>query len=140
MRALWIRNTWVTRIFLTKKFAKWSGDVGLADEKLESTIVEVENGLIDADLGGSVFKKRIGINGQGKSGSLRTIIGFKEGERAFFLYGFPKGERDNITKKEKAALKEMAKVYFELNILQLKIALESGAIREITRRSEEKPS
>lgn len=127
----------MTRIFLTKKFGKWSDDVGLADEKIESTIAEIENGLIDADLGGSIFKKRIGINGQGKSGSLRTIIGFKEGERAFFLYGFPKGERDNITKQEKAALKEMAKVYFEMNDQQLKTALEAGAIREITRNSEE---
>ena len=125
----------MTRIFLTKKFGKWSDDVGLVDEKIESTIIEIEEGLIDADLGGSIFKKRIGINGQGKSGSLRTIIGFKEGERAFFLYGFPKGEKGNITKQEKAALKEMAKIYFEMNDQKLKGALESGALIEIKKNT-----
>ncbi|MFT6449882.1 MAG: hypothetical protein ACJAW8_002253 [Oleispira sp.] len=127
----------MTRIFLTKKFGKWSNDVGLVDEKIVRAITEIEQGLIDADLGGSTFKKRIGINGQGKSGSLRTIIGFKKGERAFFLYGFPKGEKDNITRQEKAALKEMAKIYFELNAQKLKAALESGALIEIKKNIKE---
>ncbi|WP_271270313.1 type II toxin-antitoxin system RelE/ParE family toxin [Aliamphritea hakodatensis] len=103
----------MTRIFLTKKFTKWSDAIGLADDRIKDTIAEIENGLIDADLGGSIFKKRTGINERGNSGSLRTIIGFKKGNKAFFLYGFLKSETDNITQQEKAAFKEMAKVYFQ---------------------------
>lgn len=39
---------------------------GLADE--------MERGLIDADLGGHVVKKRVAIGGRGKSGGVRTLL------------------------------------------------------------------
>jgi hypothetical protein len=32
------------------------------------------NGLIDADLGGGIVKKRIALPGQGKRGSTRTLL------------------------------------------------------------------
>lgn len=126
----------MTRIFLTKNFAKWATNVGLVDEKIEQAVTEVESGLVDANLGGHLFKKRIGINNQGKSGSLRTLIGFKAGDNAFFLYGFPKNERGNITKQEKEAFKEMARVFFELSEESLRKAVKSGALREIDRAVE----
>lgn len=126
----------MTRIFLTKNFSKWAESVGLLDEKIDQTVTEIENGLVDANLGGNLFKKRIGINNQGKSGSLRTLIGLKAGDKAFFLYGFPKNERGNITKQEKEAFKEMARVFFELSEGKLKKAVESGALREIDRAEE----
>ena len=126
----------VTRIFLTKNFARWSANVGLTDAKIEQAITEIESGLVDADLGGHLFKKRIGINNQGKSGSLRTLIGFKAGDNAFFLYGFPKNERGNITKQEREAFKEMTRVFFQLSEESLRKAVESGALREIDRAVE----
>lgn len=126
----------MTRIFLTKNFARWSANVGLTDAKIEQAVTEVESGLVDANLGGHLFKKRIGINNQGKSGSLRTLIGFKAGDNAFVLYGFPKNERGNITKQEKEAFKEMARVFFELSEESLRKAVKSGALREIDRAVE----
>lgn len=126
----------MTRIFLTKNFAKWSTNVGLSDEKIEQAAREIESGLVDANLGGHLFKKRIGINNQGKSGSLRTLIGSKAGDRAFFLYGFPKNERGNITKQEKEAFKEMARVFLELSEDALRKAVDAGALLEIDRAVE----
>lgn len=126
----------MTRIFLTKNFAKWSANVGLSDAKIEQAVREIESGLVDAHLGGHLFKKRIGINNQGKSGSLRTLIGFKAGDNAFFLYGFPKNERGNITKQEREAFKEVARVFFALSEENLTKAVESGALREIDRAVE----
>ena len=45
-------------------------------------------GLVDADLGGSLFKKRIPVPGRGKRGSARVIVATKRTDRWFFLYGF----------------------------------------------------
>jgi hypothetical protein len=69
----------------------------------------MEQGLIDADLGGHVYKKRVGIKGRGKSGGVRTLIAFQLEERAFFMYGFAKNKRDNIEDNELEALKLLAK-------------------------------
>ena len=122
----------MTRIYLVKNFGRWADSESLTDELLKDTVAEMDEGLIDANLGGSIFKKRIGINGQGKSSSLRTIVGFKSGDRAFFVYGFPKNQRDNIGTKEKAAFKEMAKELFALTDEQLDLAIQGKALRQLS--------
>lgn len=75
----------------------------------------MEEGLHDGNLGGNVFKKRIGLKGRGKSGGFRTIIGYKQGDKAIFLFGYAKNVRANISMKEKEALKKLAKGYFSLS-------------------------
>jgi len=67
------------------------------------------NGLIDADLGGGVFKKRIALPGRGKSGGTRTLLATNRNDRWIFMYGFEKDERTNISDKERDALRMMAK-------------------------------
>ncbi len=61
-------------------------------------------GLIDADLGGRVFKKRIPVPGRGKRGGARTIVGSNLRDRWFFLFGFQKKDRETIDPRELAAL------------------------------------
>ena len=39
---------------------------------------------------------------------MRTILAFKVKDKAFFLYGFAKNQRDNIDDKELKALKLLA--------------------------------
>lgn len=68
----------------------------LSDEALCKAVSEMEQGLIDADLGGHVVKKRVAVPGRGKSGGARTLVGTNFGNRWFFLFGFEKNERDNI--------------------------------------------
>ena len=48
----------------------------------------MEQGLIDADLGGGVVKKRIALPGKGKSGGSRTIVANRKNSHWFFVYGF----------------------------------------------------
>jgi hypothetical protein len=48
------------------------------------------SGLIDADLGGHIVKKRVALPGRGKSGGARTLLAYRLGDRAFFVYGFAK--------------------------------------------------
>lgn len=80
----------MSRIFKTRSFNRWLRKSGLSDEVLHQAVEEMERGLIDADLGGHVIKKRIALPGRGKRGSTRTLIGTNFKDRWFFLYGFKK--------------------------------------------------
>ena len=95
-------------IFKTRWFNKWAIREGISDRILKKSITEMNQGLIDANLGGNVYKKRIGLHGRGKRSSIRTILAFKEGERAFFIYGFARNELGNINEHELKALKTYA--------------------------------
>lgn len=92
------------RIFKTRWFQKWAKKEKISENALRQAIEEMEQGLIDADLGGHVYKKRIAIQGQGKSGGVRTLIAYRLNNKAFFMYGFAKNKRANISDKERKAL------------------------------------
>ena len=47
------------RIFKTRYFSRWMRKTNLVDEALCAAVSEMDMGLIDADLGGGVFKKRV---------------------------------------------------------------------------------
>ena len=68
----------------------------------------MRRGLVDADLGGCVFKKRVALPGRGKSGRVRSLLVFKQGHHVFFVYGFAKSSRANISDVELKALRRLA--------------------------------
>jgi hypothetical protein len=109
---------------------------GLTDDVLCQAVSEMVGGLVDADLGGHVVKKRVALPGQGKRGGVRTIVATKMADRWFFLYGFSKNERANIDKDELKALQELAKQYLALNDQQLEHAVSSGTFSEICNGNE----
>jgi len=119
------------RVFLTRTFTRWMRKIGLSDDAICQAVSEMAQGLIDANLGGNVVKKRIGLPGQGKRGGARTIVATKMADRWFFLYGFGKNERANIDKDELKVLQEVAKELLELNDRQLAVALSAGEIMEV---------
>ena len=55
------------RVFKTNHFAKFASKAGLTDTALCDAGKEMEQGVVDADLGGGVVKKRVALPGQGKS-------------------------------------------------------------------------
>ena len=73
-----------------------------------------------------------------KSGSYRTLIAFRSGERAVFLYGFGKNERDNIDEKEKKALKLLAGQFLGYENAALKTAMQKGVLIKVTCDDKEK--
>src|SRR4030066_911798 len=81
---------------------------GLTDRALCSAVAEMMQGLIDADLGGGVVKKRVGLAGRGKRGGARTLVATNKGNRWFFIYGFETNDRSNITDDELEALNDIA--------------------------------
>jgi len=57
-----------------KDFARWQAGERLPDDTLCKAVKEMENGLVDADLGGFLYKKRVARPGGGKSGGYRTVL------------------------------------------------------------------
>lgn len=98
----------------------------------------MERGLIDADLGGHVVKKRVALPGRGKRGSTRTLVGTNFRDRWFFLYGFEKKERGNIDDRELGALQGIARVLLALDNRQIHVAIDDGTLLEISHGNETK--
>lgn len=120
------------RIFKNKAFDRFARKAGIDDAVLRAAVSEVERGLIDADLGGGVIKKRIARAGQGKSGGFRAVILYRRATRAFFVYGFAKSARSNVAPDELAALKELASVLLAYGDREISMAVKSGVLIEVT--------
>lgn len=80
----------MTRVFKTRHFQRWMRKTALSDAALCKAVEEMVAGLIDADLGGGVLKKRVGLAGRGKRGGARTLVASNRGSRWFFVFGFEK--------------------------------------------------
>ena len=117
--------------FKTRAFVKWADGEVLNDEALDAAVAEMEQGLIDARLGGQVVKKRVALPGRGKRGSTRTLVAFRQEDKAFFVYGFAKNERANVTAKELRALKMLAKELLSYSKASLAKATKAGELVEI---------
>jgi hypothetical protein len=93
------------RVFKVRTFVRFQRREQIADVSLVKAVRDAGKGLIDADLGGGLIKQRIARRGGGKSGGYRTVLAYRRGERAVFLYGFPKSVRANIDDVELEVLR-----------------------------------
>ena len=69
--------------------------------------------------------------GRGKSGGFRTLLAYKSGDTAFFIYGFAKNERLNVSADELKALKYLAKELVNYSDKALTKAILHGALIEV---------
>src|SRR3990172_4676466 len=111
------------RVFKTRYFSRWMRKTELTDRALCSAVAEMVQGLIDADLGGGVVKKRVGLAGRGKRGGARTLVATNKGNRWFFVYGFEKNDRANISDDELEALQDIVRELFARTAGQLDEAI-----------------
>ncbi len=88
------------RVLSIRPFTRFQRKERISDKSLLDAVARAESGRFDADLGGGLIKQRIARPGQGKSGGYRTVIAYRRGNRAIFLYGFAKNERNNIDEDE----------------------------------------
>ncbi|MEX1058260.1 MAG: type II toxin-antitoxin system RelE/ParE family toxin [Natronospirillum sp.] len=119
------------RVFKNRAFSKWATKIGLDDDALQAAVDEMERGLIDADLGGNLVKKRVAIGGRGKGSGVRTLLAYKVGNKAFFVYGFAKNARANISTDELKALKVLAKELLGYSDKALTEAIKHGVLIEV---------
>jgi len=121
----------MTRVLKRKSFARWQAGEKLPDPALCRAVKEMESGLVDADLGGFLYKKRVARSGSGKSGGYRTLVSARIGIRYMFLQGFSKSNKANITQDEKKALQFAGKVFLDLPAEAMSKALQSGVLLEV---------
>ena len=119
------------RVFKTRHFSRWLRKSGVTDAALCAAVDEMQAGLIDVELGGDVVKKRVALPGRGKRGGARTLVATRKGSRWFFVFGFEKNERSNITSTELEALQTLASALLEMSSAQLDTAVEDGTLQEI---------
>ena len=119
------------RIFKTRHFQRWMNKAGLSDEMLVVAVLEMVAGLVDADLGGGVLKKRIALSGRGKRGSVRTLIATRRADRWIFVFGFEKKQRSNVSAEELKALRVLADELLGLSTAQLELAKRESELMEV---------
>ena len=119
------------RILKTRTFNRWLRKTLLTDTALLKAIDEMEQGLVDADLGGNIYKKRVALPGRGKSGSTRTLIATNRQNRWVFMFGFEKNDKENITQAELAYLQEVAQIFLSYSNEELQLAIVQGEFLEV---------
>src|SRR5438132_8712333 len=119
------------RILKNKLFDQWAQKLRITDSILVEAVNDLEKRLYEANLGGHIYKKRIAVGSKGKSSGVRTIVAFKFNDKAFFIYGFAKNKKSNISKKEEEGLKALAKFYFSLNEKQINHSVKEGKLVEV---------
>ena len=116
---------------MTKHFSKWAAKQKIPKRELANALTEIVAGNFEVNLGGYLYKKRIRFEGQGKSGSGRTIICYKKGDRSIFVHGFAKNEKSNLSKKELIAFKELSNILLKLSPEEIEIAIKNKDLIEV---------
>jgi hypothetical protein len=96
----------------------------------------MSRGLIDANLGGGLVKKRVARPGAGKSSGFRTLLATNKNDKWFFVYGFAKSERDNIDNQEILALKRLAAVLLGMDGSAINQLLADNELKEICKNEQ----
>ncbi|WP_298441795.1 type II toxin-antitoxin system RelE/ParE family toxin [uncultured Ferrimonas sp.] len=122
------------RIFVTDEFEDFMKRGGLKDTDIIKSAVEVNNGLVDADLGG-VLKKRIAPRGTSKRDASRSIIALKRDEKIFFIDDWRKSDVPNKGKEIPGRLLEtyrlIGKALISADDEQLNVDIVQGLLREV---------
>lgn len=124
------------QIFKTKWLVRFARREHILDQDLSEAIERAERGIIDADLGGGLIKQRVARKGEGRSGGYRMMVAYRTKERAVFLYGFAKNERDNIDPNELLTLREIAAAWLTADSAKIKQAVEEKALQEVNNDDE----
>lgn len=118
-------------IYKFKQFSRWAKKEDIDDGSLCKAVKEIKDGILDANLGGGLLKKRVARRGQGKRGGYRTLIASNMGTRWIFIFGFSKTDQENISARELRTLKEISKMYLCFSDEQVEAALRDGALTEV---------
>ena len=119
------------RIYANRWFAKFAAKVKINDATLADAVHRAESGLIDADLGSGLIKQRIARQGGGKSGGYRSILIFRSGERAIFVFAFAKSGKANLSAAELKVYRKAASIMLELRESEMETEVDAGRLVEV---------
>ena len=118
-------------VYKTRSFAQWARKAGLPDASLAHAVRELVEGLVEADLGSGLFKKRVAAGGKGKRGAFRVLLAYRTNTVVYFLFGFEKSDRENINHRELTALRRLARHMLGYGTEALKRAIDNGELIEV---------
>ncbi len=98
-----------------KDFAKWAKKEGISDDELAAVVSEMSRGLLGDRLGAHIYKKRIKVDGRGKSGGARAIVLYKDKDVTLFLYGYLKNDQADISQNEEKQLRLFASEFMRIS-------------------------
>jgi hypothetical protein len=119
------------RVFKTKTFTRLAAKAGVRDAELCAAIPQVMAGQAD-DLGGGVYKKRLGKN------LYRAILLSRAGDHWIFEYLFAKQNRPNIEIDELIEYRRVARFYGALAASQFEALVVNGHLKEICNATKKK--
>lgn len=118
-------------ILKTRIFDKWAKAHGIQNGQLLKLAWELQQGLQDGILGGSLYKKRLAIAGKGKRGGGRTIIAYKKQRMLIFLLAYSKNKQADLSVAEKIACEELAKDILNMSAENVQRLIMNGEFVEI---------
>lgn len=83
-------------VYVVEGFRRWMRKQPLRELDLCRAVAEMTRGLVDADLGSGLVKKRIGRFGAGKRGGYRVLAANRPGGPWFFIIGYAKSHMENV--------------------------------------------
>ncbi len=119
------------RIYKSGWFAKFARKEEIDDAVLREAVARAERGLVDAQLGNGLIKQRVARENGGRSGGYRTLIFFRDGERAVFAFGFAKSSKANLDAEELAVFRKAARLVLGLTQAQIDAEVATGAMMEV---------
>lgn len=124
------------RVFKNAWFGRFARKEKISNTQLWNAVQDAERGLVDANLGSGVIKLRIARKGRGKSAGYRTIVMYRQGDKAFFVFGFPKNELTNIQNDEATQFKKAAQHILNMSEDQIDQLIDNGQLEEVTHDNE----
>lgn len=121
----------MNKVYKTKTFNRWMNKTDLTDQALLNAVDEMQRGLVDADLGNNLYKKRVALAGAGKRSGARTLVATQYEGNWFFLFGFAKNERDNISDQERKTLQLAGQRFLSASKEALSLAIKLGELFEV---------
>lgn len=119
------------RIYKIKTFRRFQRKEGMTDAALCEAVKRAEDGSVDAKLGRNLIKQRVARQGAGRRGGFRTVIAYRVGTRAVFIYGFAKSKEENISAADEQDLAHTGALLLGLDADGIETLIVEGELWEV---------
>lgn len=109
----------------------------MTDAALCEAVKRAEDGSVDANLGRNLIKQRVARQGTGRRGGFRTVIAYRVGARAVFIYGFAKSKAENISASDEQELAHAGALLLGLDADGIETLIVEGELWEVACDDEE---
>ena len=127
------------QVYKTKQFARFANKENISDDSLCEAIGRAQKGNIDKKLRDDIIVQRVAREGQGKRKGYRTVILFKQGNKAFFVNGYERKKQDGIDERTLRGYRRLATKLLTLNQKEMEKEIKNGQIIEVKQNDQKIP-